>query len=85
MLVSLGKAAACCVEVEDREEGPSRKQACLDPEAAIPSNIRCACLLDELFKARAVAERASKRVEDLYAELDGLVVDNKGESEVGFF
>ena len=85
MLVYLGKAAARRVEVEDREEGPSRKRARLDPEAAIPSNIHRACLLDELFKARAVAEHASKRVEDLYAELDGLVVDDEDESEVGLF
>ena len=57
----------------------------LDPEAAIPSNICCACLLDELFKARALAERASKWVEDLYAELEGLRADNEGELEVGFY
>ena len=38
----------------------------------IPSGLRRSCLVDDIVRARAIAERAEKRVLDLYAELENL-------------
>ena len=42
----------------------------------IPSGLRRSCLVDDIVRARAIAERAEKRVLDLYAELENLPDDD---------
>ena len=62
-------------DIKDRKEGSSRKH----PHGAdlhIPSGLHHACLIDNIVRARAIAERAEKRVLDLYAELENLPDDN---------
>ena len=62
-------------EVEDREEGSSRKR----PRGAdfpILPGLHRDCLIDDIVRARAVAARAEKRVLELYAELENLPDDD---------
>jgi hypothetical protein len=73
------KGPARVQEPARTKEGPVRKHARLDTEAPIPVRVRRACILEELFKAQAQVELATKRAEELHAQLLGLVDDDDAE------
>ena len=71
MFIIVERASGHSEDVEDHEEGSSQKRPC-GADLPIPSGLHCACLVDDIVQARAIAERAEKQVLDLYAELENL-------------
>lgn len=67
-----------------RDEGPSRKRARLNPDVDIPLSVRQSCVLEELLKARAQTEFATKRANELLAEFHMLQADDEMESDGEF-
>ena len=75
MFVIAERGSGRSEDVEDREEGSSRKRL-RGADLPIPLGLRRSCLVNDIVRARAIAERAEKRVLDLYAELENLPNDN---------
>ena len=75
MFIIVERASGRSEDVEDREEGSSQKRP-RGADLLIPSSLRRACLIDDIMRARAIAECAEKRVLDLYAELENLPDDD---------
>ena len=69
MFVIVERGLGRSEDVEDHEEGSSRKRL-RGADLPIPSGLHRACLVDDIVRARAIAERVEKRVLDLYAELE---------------
>ena len=78
MFIIVERASGHSEEVEDHEEGSSRKHPCGADFPILPGLHRD-CLINDIVRARAVAARAEKRVLDLYAELENLPDNNNME------
>ena len=68
----------CSEDVEDREEGLSQKHP-HGVNLPIPSGLHCACLVNNIMRARVIAEHVEKWVLELYVELENLVDDDDTE------